>query len=324
MNIDSITFKPVAAALMLAATSTAQADLPNGTIGGTAYFTYDQATWSTMRGSAMRSDGHGVNLKSAPDPTSDTDGNRFFYPQLFLDYRHAAPVTASGTASDERIVNGTADPKAVKEWRIFDLARRVPLAQPEGGFAMPVDTLDPGLPVDWGEGLSQSRYYENPIDFGNEHIRTVIGLGGSFRMVSDFFGQSGSLWFSGLELREESNNAESGSAYRWFIASTHPQAPATIFELINPVFAVNTQGQMTLEADYKWGTSAWGAFFQFRNVDGSVSEDGNKVLGHLSINPDRSGVPVSSVPLPGAAWLFGSALLGLTGIKRRAANAPAI
>ncbi|WGS87053.1 hypothetical protein [Methylomonas sp. UP202] len=319
MNISSINCKTVVAALMLAATFPAQADLPNGTIGGMAYFSYDQAAWATMRSSAMRSDVHGINLKTTPDPTSNTDGNRFFYPQQFLDYRKAVPNTYSTMASDEKIVNGTADPEAVKQWRIFDLAQRVPLAQPEGGFAMPVDTLDPGLPVDWGEGLSQSRYYENPIDFGNEHIRTVIGLGGSLRMGSDFFGQSGSLWFSGLELREESNSANDIDTYRWFIAGTHPQAPATIFELINPVIGVDAQGQMTLEADYKWGTSAWGLFFQFRDT-----ELQDKVLGHISINPNRVGAPVSSIPLPGAVWLFGSALLGLIGVKRRTANISAV
>ncbi|WFP48572.1 VPLPA-CTERM sorting domain-containing protein [Methylomonas sp. EFPC3] len=317
MKIYPTNLKHLAAALALATASSAQADLPSGTIGGMAYFTYDQATWATMRSSAMRSDSHGIDLKNTPDPTSDTDGNRFFYPQLFRDYRQSAPTTVSTMASDDHIVKGTADPKAVEEWRIFDLAQRKPLDQPEGGFAMPVDPIESGLPIDWGSGYSQTRYDPNPTN-DSDRVRTVIGLGGSFRMVSDFFGQSGSLWFSGLELREQINTYDDSNNYYWYIASTHPQAPATIFELINPVFDVNAQGQMTLEADYRWGTSAWGAFFQFRNVDGTVSEDGNKVLGHLSINPNRSGSGVSSVPLPATAWLFGSALLGLIGIKRRA------
>lgn len=44
--------------------------------------------------------------------------------------------------------------------------------------------------------------------------------------------------------------------------------------------------------------------------------------GSLSANADitftlSNSTPVSSVPVPAAAWLFGSALLGLTGIRRK-------
>ncbi|NJA07164.1 hypothetical protein [Methylococcaceae bacterium WWC4] len=326
MKIYPANLKPLAAALALAAASPAQADLPNGTIGGMAYFTYDQAAWATMKSSGKRSDVHGVDLKSTPDPTSDTDGNRFFYPQLFRDYRQSALIVASGTASDDFIVvRGNPYPEAVEQWRIFDLAQRKPLAQPEGGFAMPVDPVDAGLPIDWGDGYSQTRYDPNPVNQGGVLIRSVIGLGGGFRMVSDFFGQSGSLWFGGLELREQGQPDADDPNYKWYLAASTPaQANATVFELIDPLFGVDAQGRMTLEADYKWGQTAWGAFFGFRNVDGSTSEDGNKVLGHLSINPNRSGAPVSSVPLPGAVWLFGSALLGLIGVKRRIANISAV
>ncbi|TPQ24586.1 hypothetical protein [Methylomonas koyamae] len=321
MKIYPANLKHLAAALVLAAASPARADLPSGTIGGMAYFTYDQATWATVHSTAMRTDVHGINLRSTPDLTSDTYGNRLVYPQLFRDYRQSASITSSGVASDYNIVHGTADPEAVKQWRIFDPAQRVPLAQPEGGFAMPVDPIEPGLPVDWGTGYAETRYDPNPVSLSGLLVRSVIGLGGGFRVASDFSGPSGSLWFGGLELREQAPADADNPSYRWTITVTTPaQAQGPAFELIDPLFGVNAQGQMTLEADYRWSPGGWSMALGLMNVDGTLNEDGKKVMGHISINPNRSGAPVSSVPLPATAWLFGSALLGLIGIKRRAAS----
>lgn len=299
----SIFFINLAALMFLSAP--ADASTLNGTIGGMAYLTYDQEVWATMKSEWFRSDIHGIPLNdSAMEPTSNTYGNRFFYPQLFVGKDVPSEIPNSITASDRYIARGRSTPEAIAAWRLDDPAQRVPLAQPAGGWAMPVESADsPGLDPGWAAGYAPGSYGPLMAD-GMEYADPAwpdfvhyISLGGSLRFASDFAAPGGTLWLRGIDIRENTDG-------KWFIgASGHAEtAKYTAFELLNPVFGVNAQGMLTLESDYIWGQSGWSSFF---GMDGTTN-----VLGHLSINP-------SAVPVPSAVWLFGSALLGLIGLKRR-------
>lgn len=76
-----------------------------------------------------------------------------------------------------------------------------------------------------------------------------------------------------------------------------------MFRLENVSESVDGNGNLLLDGDLKWmaGSYSW-AFLLQANTDA--------VIGHFSLAP-------SAVPIPGAAWLFGSSLLGLLGLKRR-------
>lgn len=315
-TLNAITFVALAT---LSISAGADVSFP-GMVDGTAYLTYDQAAWATMKALSPRLDMKGLPIGvSEAEPgghleqTSDTFGNRFLYPQLFRSHDESASIKLSMLASDKKIADGTADPEAVAQWRLFDPAQRVPTAQPVGGWAMPIDSFKQGLdsldyvssmPEVWGSGYNPSNYNPEP----GASPTLSISLGGSMRVASDFISPGGSIWFAGLDVRLDS---WATGEPKWYIGSNaYALSSGSIFELINPVFGVNELGLMTLEADYKWGDSAWSTFLQFV---GNPEID-SKVLGHISFNPAASTAPV---PLPSAVWLFGSALLGLIGVKRR-------
>lgn len=291
--------------------------IPAGYVDGAAYLTYDQDAWATMRSESFRTDIHGSHLNNdALEPTSNTFGNRYLYPQLFAGTDVPAALKNTILASDYYIDHGIADPEAVAQWRIFDPAQRVPLAQPAGGWAMPVDSFRPGLDQDnWGDGLEFGDQYSGytPSNYDpdpNAFTPYLISLGGSLRMASDFIAPGGVLWARGLDIRY--SVGVNASDYAWFIGANASVSGGngSIFELINPVFGVNANGLMTLEADYKWGDSDWSNFFGFTLEPDNAA----KVLGHISLNPSLQTAPV---PLPSAVWLFGSVLLGLVGFRRR-------
>ncbi|WFP48565.1 hypothetical protein PL263_10615 [Methylomonas sp. EFPC3] len=281
---------------------------PPGFIGGEAHLTYDRQAWATLLPTRARTDIHGIPIEGSEGPTSDTKGNRFLYPQLFLDHNSPTAIKRSELASEARIANGTADPEAVAQWRIYNQDEWVPLDQPPGGFTMQVDDLRAG--VWWPEksGWVPSSY--NP--YPGEETPLTIGLGGSLRLHSDFIAPGASLWFASLDIRLQQDRMT--QEYKWYIGSSGGVAPGSIFELINPVFGVDpTTGYTTLSADYKWGASQWSNFFHFNAYPGDITE---KVLGHISMNV---GAETAPVPVPAAVWLFGSALAGWLGFKRRTA-----
>lgn len=78
-----------------------------------------------------------------------------------------------------------------------------------------------------------------------------------------------------------------------------------------------------------YDTAYTGAYDQSGTFAFGIYSDGiNTVYGHLSASAwaDSSsvvseGAPIPSVPVPGAVWMFGSALLGLVGVSRRKAAA---
>lgn len=69
-----------------------------------------------------------------------------------------------------------------------------------------------------------------------------------------------------------------------------------------------------------WGFYGWVAL-----TDGTILQDSDSfqfsgpgtIVGIEGIDDDSALIYVSTVPLPGAVWLFGSGLLGLVGIARR-------
>lgn len=273
-----------------------------GLIGGTAKLTYDLNAWSTMRSSSYRTDIHGVPIDGSEAPTSNTFGNRYLYPQLFEGIDVSPHKQLSATASDEAIANHTADPLAVAQWRLDNPADRVPVAQPAGGWEMPVDTWGVGVPYNWAPGF-QGSGVSLP---GDGIYNTVISLGGSLRVTSDFIAPGGTLWWSNLTLENDSYTG------KWYIGSQgYSLAVGTIFELIDPKIGTDPlTGAMSLDADYKWGDlSTWSNFFSFAGTP-----EANTVLGHISMN-------VSAVPVPAAVWLFGTGLFGLVGYQRRKAFA---
>lgn len=65
------------------------------------------------------------------------------------------------------------------------------------------------------------------------------------------------------------------------------------------------------------GDSSFVEFFAHANQVYSLQLGGNDVGGDIFGTPYGYKVNISSVPVPAAVWLFGSALLGLVGINRR-------
>jgi hypothetical protein len=66
-----------------------------------------------------------------------------------------------------------------------------------------------------------------------------------------------------------------------------------------------------------WHSNAFGGYSFMLCVDGSRILDFIAPTGHS----DYVSTVMSTVPVPAAAWLFGSGLLGLLGIARRRRNA---
>ena len=67
-------------------------------------------------------------------------------------------------------------------------------------------------------------------------------------------------------------------------------------------------------AHYVWTGLSWGAFsggHETKQISWST------VANHRAVDAVAVSTSASAVPVPAAAWLFGSALLGLVGIKRR-------
>ncbi|MEQ1638627.1 MAG: hypothetical protein ABL903_18335, partial [Methylococcales bacterium] len=55
-------------------------------LAGTAYMTYNQAVWATLKPESFHTDVHGDVLNGgAATPTADAKGQRYLYPQLFAD-----------------------------------------------------------------------------------------------------------------------------------------------------------------------------------------------------------------------------------------------
>lgn len=140
-----------------------------------------------------------------------------------------------------------------------------------------------------------------------------IGLSGAFRMTSSIFGT--------LQPYDFTLQKFSGI---WNLVTHDTGFGATTFlQLTNVSESVNSSGELHLDGDLIFGggvgpTTSPSAFFLtwssfLTNYGATVSP--NAIVGHLSLNAP------AAVPVPGAVWLFGSALLGLMGCNRRKVSA---
>ena len=78
----------------------------------------------------------------------------------------------------------------------------------------------------------------------------------------------------------------------------------------------STQTNLTDESlPLSFDLSAWPAFNRTLAIYSFTNGTGSPTIGLIeSITP---GAPVSSVPVPAAIWLFGTALLGFLGFSQR-------
>jgi hypothetical protein len=234
---------------------------PNTTANGVAYFSYDRAAWATTAPEAYYTDIHG-NVISAPEPTADADGQRWMFPQRF-----------EGTSWD-----GAAYPADY----LVPLPESFPLAQPAGGFALPVNTYGSNA-FAAGHEITTYDSTTNPGGW--------IGLGGSFRVTSDFNEPGASVWWEHLALQQDQIDGI------WRLFATSGPGTGSIFELTN-VTTETVAGNLHLSADYRWGNTDWYQFFQ--DVNGHLDSDA--ILGHIELVP---------VPEPGTLVLVAIGLIGL-------------
>ncbi len=59
--------------------------------------------------------------------------------------------------------------------------------------------------------------------------------------------------------------------------------------------------------------------YEFAGIQGEITLDSVTLSFNYEENPDWIAPAPSEVPIPAAAWLFGSALLGLGAMKRKKA-----
>ena len=124
-----------------------------------------------------------------------------------------------------------------------------------------------------------------------------IGLGGVLRFMGNF----GGIFATGdYALKYDATrvgNAAGGSG--WYLLNNYG-FPVPGWDLTD-VTASSDPFSLSLSGTLKWSPEVTNAFFH--------SSDIGKSMGTFTF--------VSSVPLPAAAWLFGSGMMGLAGLARR-------
>ncbi|WFP48567.1 VPLPA-CTERM sorting domain-containing protein [Methylomonas sp. EFPC3] len=290
-------------------------------VGGRAYLTFDQAALATLAPRIGRYDDHGMPIDPGTTyPTADAAGQRLLYVRQYLDSYTYPGIKDPSLASDLRIANGTADPEAVAQWRLLTPEDRVPIQSPEGGWDMPIDPLSRNFYNNSYFGSEFGSYGYTPSAYDPDPNSTnpmFISIGGNFQFASDFISPTGSIWMRGLGISLEqqyydSANPDAVLQNKWYLVSdsdAYNPGAGRWFELKNPVFGTNEDGMLTLDSDIMLGDAMMGVLIH--------NYGDTKTIGHLTFNlPNTAGV-VAPVPLPATAWLFGSALFGLVGFRRR-------
>lgn len=126
-----------------------------------------------------------------------------------------------------------------------------------------------------------------------------IGLSGAFRLTTPQ--ASTYLLPEDFQLRKVGGT--------WNLVGVSGFGPSTFLQLVNVVDNLATTG--TLDGDLQFlpdeVNKVGGTWANFLSADATAK---TTTFGHLSIAP-------AAVPVPAAAWLFGSAVVGLAGAARR-------
>ena len=242
---QKLNYKIWTASILLVASSTlgSAALLPNTTADGVVYLTYDRAAWATVAPSADYYTIGGVDTGTNGN-CADGNGQRWLYPDLF---------------------KGTNWVAAVYPTDYLTPLPDFPVPQPPGGFVLPVNTY-----------TSNSFAANHEITAYNSTSNTngYIGLGGSFRITSDFNEPGASVWWEHLALAQDPADGI------WKLYATSGPGQGSIFELRN-VIAETINGNLHLSGDYVFGDTDWLQFLQGYN--GVV--DTNRILGHIELLP---------------------------------------
>jgi hypothetical protein len=236
--------------------------LPNTTANGVASLTYDRAAWATIALFAAYTD-ISSNPTSLSGPSADAAGQRWMFPDRF-----EGTSWVSAPYPSAYLTGPTA-----------------PLVQPEGGFALPVNTYGVNT-FAANHKITSYNSTSNPNGY--------IGLGGSLRATSDFNEPGASIWWEHLALMQDSADSI------WKLYATSGPGQGSIFELVN-VTTETRNGNLHLSADYIFGHTDWLQFLNGSNGDINTST----VMGHIELVP-------AVVPEPSALALLGlGALLSL-------------
>ena len=232
-----------AAAVGMLVVNVSAAILPDTTANGIVYLTYDRAAWATVAPSADYYDIHGNDL-GTNSATADVGGKRWMFPDR---------------------LEGTNWVGADYPADYLTPLPDYPLAQPAGGFVLPVNSYG-----------SNSFATNHAVTSYNSTSNTngYIGLGGSLRATSDFNEPGSSVWWEHLALRQDPTNNI------WTFYATSGPGQGSLFELRN-VTAETINGNLHLSGDYVFGNTDWLQFFQ--DYNGHL--DTNMILGHIELVP---------------------------------------
>ncbi len=295
----------------------AHADIADGTVT----MTWNQTAWATMATGADPNNPLVVTQYNNPTPAqlaanpnmggvaagpvteADAPGQRYEFIQGVFGSSYTPTTYVASqwdlTAAQNVPVTQTSFTFAVNTYNTNSFA---------DGYAVTTYNGDDPITV---AGTSKTNKTTGVVTTTPSYTTTgIIGIGGGFQIGSDVNEPGGSLVMGALEL-ENINGT-------WYLATGPSQAaPGILFQLVN-VTTSEVNGQLSLDADYEWGNQSglpsqldktsnnWYAFFNGYNGQLNTTQ----ILGHIDLTP-------SAVPVPAAGWLFGSALLGLIGYKRR-------
>lgn len=117
----------------------------------------------------------------------------------------------------------------------------------------------------------------------------------------------GSMWFDMADFQASTFGAVSttynGIVQNWSFSDGFPTTKIRFFDLAqNVIDSINSLGSLTVAIDRNGSGDFYG--FDFALLSDRVGSDTN----------------IGEVPIPAAAWLFGSGLMGLIGLRKRRAK----